>query len=108
MFRKEDGAIDMVSLILTVVIPNVSRELCRDESGSNNDGWTGGCSQHGKLNAKYRHLRPVELADKRTDQYRNCIYREKLCASPGVKLPRIGIVRSCGSLYHRYRSRCSW
>jgi hypothetical protein len=31
-----------------------------------------------------------------------------LCASPGVKLPRIGIVRSCGSLYHRYRSRCSW
>jgi len=71
MFRKEDGAIDMVSLILTVVIPKVSRELCRDARGCDNDGRSRGRSQHGALDASNYSLGPQRIADQRLDQYRN-------------------------------------
>jgi hypothetical protein len=79
MFRNpETGAIDMVSLILTVVIPNVSQELYRGVCGSYYDG--GACSRgkYGTFHARNYALSPQLIADKRSYQYRNCVPSSKV------------------------------
>jgi len=63
MFRKESGAIDMVSLIANYSRVLVCEELDRCYCSCDNDGRPRGRSQHGTLNASNYALCTQRIAD---------------------------------------------
>jgi len=78
MFRKSDGAIDMVSLITRFNIILTCGVFDRCYCSRNHDGRTCSSRQYGTLNASNYSLSAQHLSDKRSDEHRNCISNDKV------------------------------
>jgi hypothetical protein len=123
MFKKQDGGIDMVSLILTVVIAAVTMMVgLEDKLVTSYDPSNRG-RQHGVIHAKHHQIGTVNLPYKRAEQHGNCIWSGKQQSNVKndtriekflskslfldvksyirAQFPRVGIVRFGGSLHHR-------
>ena len=89
MFKKQDGGIDMVSLILTVVIPETVKSCTgasaavtmmvglEDKLVTSYDPSNRG-RQHGVIHAKHHQIGTVNLPDKCAYQYGNRVLSGKL------------------------------